>query len=381
MTRLQTCPLLLAILIASLTAGTRAEQTLEGKVLFNAWLTAVTRHTPGTADDAAATVARWTKDQLLLVLNHPDLDASGVFRRAALLHFDIALRGDARATGALYPSYPRTGPGPPPQPLMVVDGAGLGRGYSAAHLEFARELIKKLDAESKAGFGVQWYAAVAAQLSARGDFADLWYHLQHAEIAVPESAELLLAAGCLRELFAGPMAQATRRRSTMVVVGDRGQNLRRAEDFFSRALAKAPDFVEARLRRGRVFAEQNRHAEAVLDLQRARELTSDREQSYYIRLFLGREEELLGRHDEARRHYEAAAALFPRAQSPWLAIGRLLAHRGDFAGARQVLDRGLRTMQGEPYSEDPWWIYDFGPGRYAQAMLDKVYELARREAS
>jgi tetratricopeptide (TPR) repeat protein len=326
-------------------------------------------------------VARWTKDQLLQVLRHPDLDASGVFRRGALLHFDIALRENARATGALFPSYPRTGPGPPPQPLMVVDGAGLGRGYSAAHLEFARELIKQLDADAKATFGVQWYAAVGAQLAARGDFADLWYHLQHAEAAVPESAELLLAAGSLRELFAGPLAQATRRSSTMVVLGDRGQNLRRAEQYFSRALAKAPDFVEARLRRGRVHGEQNRHADAILDLQRARELTTDREQSYYIRMFLGREEELLGRHDEARRHFEAAAALFPRAQSPWLAIGRLLAHGGDFSGARQVLDQGLRTMPAEPFSEDPWWIYDLGPGRYAQTMLDKVYELARQEAS
>jgi tetratricopeptide (TPR) repeat protein len=365
--------------VSVLAATARAGQ--ERHVLLEVWLKAVADHVPGEDDGSAATVARWSKDQLLLILNHPRMSTAGALRRGALLHLDIALRGDARATGALFPSYPRTGPGPPPQSLMVVDGAGLGRGASAAHLEFARALITKMDGESKAAFGVQWYAAVAAQLAARGDFADLWYHLQHAEFGVPETAELLLAAGCLRELFAGPMAQATRRSSTMVVVGDRSQNLRRAEEYFSRALAKAPDFVEARLHRGRVFGQQNRHADAVLDLHRARELTTDREQRYYIHLFLGREEESLGRHDEARRHFEAAAALFPRAQSPWLAVGRLLAHRGDFSGARQLLEEGLRTLPAEPYSEDPWWIYDLGPGRYAATMLKEVYELARREGS
>jgi tetratricopeptide (TPR) repeat protein len=119
----------------------------------------------------------------------------------------------------------------------------------------------------------------------------------------------------------------------------------------------------------------NRHADAVLDLQRARELSTDREQSYYIGLFLGREEELLGRFDEARGHFEAAAALFPRAQSPWLSLSRLAAYRGDVSGARQAIDSGLRDVPGD-YSEDPWWIYDLGPGRYAGAMLRQIYEAA-----
>ena len=375
----RTGPLVAALVVAVL--GVRARAGQERHALFDAWLKAVADHVPGQPDAPAETVARWSKAQLLLVLDHPRMATAGAFQRGALLHFDIALQGNARATGTLFLSYPRTGPGPPPQPFMVVDGAGLGRGFSAAHLEFARALISKLDAESKAAFGVQWYAAVAAQLAARGNFADLWYHLEHAKLAVPESAELLLASGCLHELFAGPMAQATRRGSTLVVVGDKGDNLRRAEEYYSRALAKAPDFVEARLRRGRVFGQLNRHADAVLDLHRARELTTDREQSYYIHLFLGREEELLGRQDAARRHFEAAAALFPRAQSPWLAIGRLAAYRGDFSAARQVLDDGLPTMPTEPYSEDPWWIYDLGPGRYASAMLKEIYELARRGPS
>jgi hypothetical protein len=375
----RTSPLVLALLAAVL-----AEMGLAGQerhVLFDVWLKAVADHVPGQTDAAAGTIARWTKAQLLLVLEHPRMATAGAFRRGAVLHLDIALQGTARATGQLFPAYPRTGPGPPPQPFMMVDGAGLGRGFSAAHLEFARALITKLDGHSKAEFGVEWYAAAAAELSARGNFADLWYHLEHAKLAVPETAELLLASGSLHELFAGSMVQAARRRTNDVRVGDRGDNLRHADEYYSRALAKAPAFVEARLRRGRVRGLMNRHAEAVLDLHRARELTTDREQSYYIRLFLGREEELLGRRDEARRHFEAAAELYPRAQSPSLAISRLAASRGDFSGARQALDGGLRSIPTEPYSEDPWWIYDLGPGRYAAAMLQPVYHSALKERS
>ena len=377
MWRRRSAPFVLA-LVAALTVGVHAGQ--ERHVLFDAWLKAVADHVPGEADAPVATVARWSKDQLLAVLDHPRMATSGAFRRGAMLHFDIAVQGNARATGSLFPSYHRTGPGPPPQPFMVVDGAGLGRGFSAAHLEFARALITKLDTDSKAAFGVRWYAAVAAELAARGSFADLWYHLEHAKVAVPESPELLLAAGCLHELFGGPMAQAARRLSTMVRVGDRGDNLRRAEDYFSRALAKAPDFVEARLRRGRVFGQLNRHADAVMDLHRARELTTDREQSYFIHLFLGREEELLGRHDVARGHFEAAAVLFPRAQSPRFSLSRLAAHRGDLSGARQALNDGLPSEPGD-YADDPWWIYDLGPGRYAAVMLKEVSDLARRGES
>ena len=378
----RTGPLVMAIVVAVLFAGVGAEQgSPDRHLLFEVWRKAVRDHVPGQSDEAAKTIAAWSKGRLVEVLSHPDMNTAGVFRRGAVLHLDIAIQGNARATGTLFPTYPRTGPGPPPQRLMVVDGAGLGRGFSATHLEFARALITKLDPESKAAFGVQWYAAVAAQLAASGNFADLWYHLQHAKQAVPESTELLVSAGALHELFAGPMAQATRRGSALVIVGERGDNLRRAEEYFSRALAKAPDFVEARLRRGRVVGQLNRHADAVLDLHRARELTTDREQSYYIHLFLGREEELLGRPDEARRHFEAAAAIFPRAQSPWLAMARLAADRGDFSAARQVLDGGLRTMPTAPYSDDPWWVYDLGPGRYAAAMLKEMYDLAGRGPS
>jgi hypothetical protein len=378
--RSQAYAIVMAALIAVLASALRAEQSLEGRVLFNAWLTAVARHAPGSADDPVTTVGRWNKGQLLEVLNHPGMNTSGVLRRGAMLHVDVALLGEAVATGYLFPVYDRNGPGPPPHPFLILDGTGVRRGVSQTHLEFARALIAKLSPQAKATYGTRWYAVTAALLALRRNFSDLAYHLEVARLAVPSSPELLLAAGCLHEMFAGSMAQAAQKSSPRVQVGDRDDNLRRAETYFSRALAQNPDVVEALLRRGRVRGQLNRHGEAVLDLQRARRLTADRHQSYYIRLFLGREEELLGRIDEARLHFEAAAALFPHAQSPRVSLSRLAADRGDMSRARQALDDGLRTEPGD-YADDPWWIYDLGPGRYASAMAKELYELTLREES
>ena len=368
----------MALVVALLAVKVGAGQ--ERHVLFDAWLNAVADHVPGQSDAAVATVAGWTKDQLVSVLNHPRIATSGAFRRGAILHVDIALLGNATATGYLFPFYDRKGPGPPPQPFLVIDGTGLRRGVSPTHLEFARALIAKLSPEARASYGRQWYAATAAMLAVRRNFSDLAYHLKIAQLAVPASPELLLAAGCLHEMFAGSMAQAAQKSSPRLLVGDRDDNLRQAERYFSRALEQNPHFVEALLRRGRVLGLLNRHRDAVLALQRARELTADPHQSYYIRLFLGREEELLGRTAEARLHFEAAAALFPVAQSPRLSLSRLAAHRGDITGARQALNDGLRTEPGD-YADDPWWIYDLGPGRYAAAMMKQLYELTGREES
>jgi Tetratricopeptide repeat len=372
-------PILTAVFIATLAVRVHAEQDRD--TLFGDWIDAVDAHRPGESDLPAAAIAGWTKNQLLTILNHPALGRSpGAIRRGAILHFDIAILSEARATGNLFPFYDRKGPGPPPQPFLVMDGTGLSRGISPTHLEFARALITKLSPEGRASFGAGWYAATGALLAVRRNFSDLAYHLKIARLAVPATAELLLAAGCLHEMFAGSMAQAVQKTSPRLEVGDRDDNLRQAEQYFSRALEHNPHFVEARLRRGRVLGQLNKHAEAVSDLHRARELTADPYQNYYIRLFLGREEERLGRLDDARQHFEAAAALFPRAQSPRLSLSRLAAHQGEMSGARQALDDGLRTEPGD-YADDPWWIYDLGPGRYAAAMMKELYAVAVREKS
>jgi hypothetical protein len=71
--------------------------------------------------------------------------------------------------------------------------------------------------------------------------------------------------------------------------------LRRAESFFRGALSQDPAHAEARLRLGRALGLLDRHADAASALRAASESLADSQQRYYGDLFLGAEEEALGR--------------------------------------------------------------------------------------
>ena len=74
---------------------------------------------------------------------------------------------------------------------------------------------------------------------------------------------------------------------------------------------------------------------------------------YLAELFLGREEEVLGRHDESKRSLRAGRGFYPSAQSPRLALSRLARQTGDRASAQRSLreltsrrDADRRSMVG-----------------------------------
>src|SRR5947199_348121 len=104
---------------------------------------------------------------------------------------------------------------------------------------------------------------------------------------------------------------------------------RQAEAFFRRALEVKPDHVEARLRHGRVLGGLGRHADAAAELRQAIASADDTLLVYYGNLFLGAAEEELGHRDAARLAYEQAAASYPDAQSPLVALSRLARRYGD----------------------------------------------------
>jgi tetratricopeptide (TPR) repeat protein len=140
------------------------------------------------------------------------------------------------------------------------------------------------------------------------------------------------------------------------LVDTRRNELQYAERFLRDALKIAPDNVDARCRLGHTLGELGRHAEAVVELRRAIDTDADARQRYLSELFLGRQEYALGRRDEAKRRYENAAALFPEAQSPQLALAHLAREAGDRAAALGAL-RMLATPPGGS-REDPWlWYY------------------------
>jgi hypothetical protein len=81
---------------------------------------------------------------------------------------------------------------------------------------------------------------------------------------------------------------------------------------YKRALERNPELVEARIRLGRVLGLRGHHDEAIDQLKQGL-TTSEPLLQYYANLFLGAEFDALGNGAEARRSYERAAAIEPRA--------------------------------------------------------------------
>jgi hypothetical protein len=90
---------------------------------------------------------------------------------------------------------------------------------------------------------------------------------------------------------------------------------------------------------------------------------------YYTDLYLGYECEMLSRPVEARIHFEQAAALYPKAQSPLLALSNLAHSSGDNQAAFMAIQRMLMLPDRDDSEDDPWWNYDLSHVRDSDALL------------
>jgi tetratricopeptide (TPR) repeat protein len=123
------------------------------------------------------------------------------------------------------------------------------------------------------------------------------------------------------------------------------------------ASVKAHGPVEARVRYARVLGRLGRHGQAAALLQGVVPHLADRRLQYLAALFLGSEEGAIGHVAGARDAFERAAALYPTAQSPLLALGDLFRRAGHRAAALDALRR-LEALPADPEArEDPWRDY------------------------
>ena len=129
--------------------------------------------------------------------------------------------------------------------------------------------------------------------------------------------------------------------------------------------------AEARLRLGRTLGQLDRHADAASALRAASKSLADSQQRYYSDLFLGAEEEALGRFEAARAAYERARRAYPRAQSPYLALSKLARRTGDRAGALRTTEE-MFDLSKDPARNDPWWSYFVVGARHAEDWLDAL---------
>jgi tetratricopeptide (TPR) repeat protein len=299
-----------------------------------------------------------------------------IIRRGAILHSDVAMLapltmnvpGDVRP-GALQRLR-----------MEISDGQEVDLHQSAVHWEVARMLLDLVvqkgethPAPGRDDMVRQWYRATASWMQLREDHDKV--HLNRARELFPSDPDILFLSATQRETYAGAAIQAAVRSAVLPTgivmdVGSDRTELREAEFLFRQALQIKPDFVEARLRYGRVLGALGKQAESAAALRRAVADLTDPQMLYYAELFLGAAEEALGNRDAARVSFEHAAELFSRAQSPLLALSELARRYGDRGGALRAIDRlfALDGQEREP-DDDPWWQYYVAQARDAEALL------------
>ena len=370
-----------AVLIGSSSPGSQSAQTSVTDIRLEAWHKAVETHQPGKPDPAARSIAEWDNATLLQAIRDIQRDPppASILKRAAVLHLDITRLYHAVARGALFPGRRRT----EPLTLTARDGQRRGESFLSTHVQMGRELLDLIPGRERDETVRLWYIATAAYFATEHNLAEAVIHYDRAMGLFPHDSQLLLARGCLYETFASPAVQTVVRAGAgigrQITVGSEDRNLALAEQDFRDSLKADSRNTEARLRLGHVLGRQGRHKDAVVELAQAVKAETDRTRSYYALLMFGREEELLGRTDSAQRSFERASALFPAAQSPLLALGRLAYHDGEPRRAESAFERLFTLSDDERKRFDPWWDYYSGTGRYADSLLGQLYDLVTKE--
>ncbi len=388
----------------------QAPPPLAGVERLRDWLTAIERHEPGKLDESAIAISRWSRFELdaaladlkalldrasgvasriprsgeaatiktgsgpitladvrdLLGLTDDEIrrgDPTPIVKRAAVMHADVAVSTEL----GLLVNHSSDNP-----MVLVSDGQQIGSKLKVYHWEFGRMLLDTVQPDPGGDKIVRlWYAASAAFMVSRGNLAALEPHVEHARRLLPTDAAAQYFSGVLHETFGSARIQAAIR-GTKTHIGSAGSEAKRAEKFFRQAVTLEPAFVETRLRLGWALASAERHADAAAELQAVVSATRDPVLQYHANLFLGREEQALGHLDAARSAFERAASLYPRAQSPSLALSQLSRRYGDKAGARRALQPVLELPASESGREDPWWDYYLSAGRHADALLTEL---------
>ncbi len=188
--------------------------------------------------------------------------------------------------------------------------------------------------------------------------------LERARQLFPKDAVFPFYGGCLHATYASPAIQAvyaaaasSSSQRNRVVSWQSGPRLSQAAERFREALALQPDWPEARVRLGRVLGLLGRHKEAAATLRRALDETAALSLVYWGSLFLGAEEQSLGRDAEARASFARARTLRPGAQAPSLALSQLARRAGDRSQALAELRAVLTLPSDEVSRYDPLWDY------------------------
>lgn len=307
-------------------------------------------------------------------------DINDILKRGALLHTDIALLTEPMVTwssSGIARFLIRT-------TVRMVDGRQSGVDVSVDHLEMARRLLDIVTPDAhrdpftypERDMTVRaWYRATMAFL-----LEDQGFFLSHERAALqlfPDDDHVLFQAGALHESIATEQYQvgvSTRRVAGVSLLESADDELRRAEQLLRRALKVNPNHVEARLRLGQVLGQRGRSAEALVELRKVEAEATDSLLLYFAALFVGREAGEGNNLDAARAAYQRAASLFPRAQSPHVALSELHLRSGNRLDAARALEVVWNWGATREDADDPWKSYPYAAGRDGESMLAAIGE-------
>jgi tetratricopeptide (TPR) repeat protein len=298
-------------------------------------------------------------------------DENYVLRLAALLHADVAMI----TAGALQPvtdSGPTAGQS---VRVQTADGEATDIGTGDGHWTLGRSLLDEIK-PGRDDMVRSWYVATSTWMQLVQQYNRV--HLEHARKLFPGDATIAFLNGTHAEAYAGAAIQAVVKSAVLptgfaLKIGSSDAEMKTAETFLERSIRLDPSFDEAHLHLGRVLVARGKPQEAIIELQRAASATKDPLIQYYAAMFLGAAEEALSHDDAARVSYEHAAEVFPRAQSPYLALSALNATRGSRTAAIASIAPLFALPSNAEYRDDPWWRYPTLQGRRAGELLQALW--------
>ena len=299
------------------------------------------------------------------------------FKRAALLHTDVAMLAPTLQTSA----RPPTGTELAATTRKIVDGEDAGWDSRPIHWEIARAALDGVPlSTSDTPLISAWYRATAAYLAFRREYGYLARHLVKARVRLPDDARVQFYSGVLHESHAAPLVQSAlasiESRMFRPDVKSAVDELKVAEQFYRRTLELDAGFALARLHLGRVHSLLGQHDLARLGLKRTLAELNEPRQQYFAEMFLGVEEGRAGNISEAKAAYTRAGRLFPEAQAPKLALAQLSLESGDHTGAQETFQKLVLTSSHDDGREDPWWTYEVSSVLDVAVLIEEMRRLA-----
>lgn len=234
-------------------------------------------------------------------------------------------------------------------------------------------------------FDRAWQLAALSVLEGGIDSHALGEHVGHASPTYPDEPRLALARGIVEEQFNAPTEVLVRTETAAALVRIRealahaeGERFRAAERALARfeEAAQVPSVrAEAMLRAGHVQLRLARYDAALGAWADLETHTSDPALLFLVHLFRGIAYEGRARLDEARRSYQAALAISPRAHSATLRLAALGFRYGGSADPAALTETLLRD---DDPRRDPWWSYYAADWRFYYPRIDRVRALARQ---